>query len=90
MEAFVQAKVISLGGTRSWTSKKGEEVTVQDAYCLIGNSPRPVQVSFSPSVGLKEGEAGMYACDLYPSRFEGGSISVTIKARAVAPARAAS
>lgn len=90
MEAFVQAKVISLGGTRSWTTRKGEQVTVQQAYCLVGKSPRPIQVDADMGVNLKEGESGMFSADLYPSRFEGGSISVTIRARAVAPAARAS
>lgn len=82
MKAYVQARVISVADTpRSWTTKKGETVTVQDCYVLVEDDPRPVQAAAEPSLGVKAGESGMYHCRLYPSRFENRPLSVTLTGR---------
>lgn len=82
MKAYLQAKIISVGETRSWTTKRGETVTVQDCYLLIEDDPRPVVAAAEPSLQVKTGESGMYHADLYPSRFESRPLSVTLRQRA--------
>lgn len=82
MKAYVQARVISLGEVRSWTTKRGETVTVQDCYLLIEDDPRPVQASAEPALAVKVGETGLYKADLYPSRFESRPLSITLRQRA--------
>jgi hypothetical protein len=81
VDAFIKATVISTGATRSWTSKKGEQVTVQDCYLLVGDSPRPVSASAEPGLGLKPGEVGMMAVSVFPSRFDSRDLSITVKGR---------
>ena len=66
-------------------------MTVQDAYVLVEDDPRPYQVSAEVGLALKEGERGMFHCDLYPSRFEGRPFSITMRSRVQGqPARAVS
>lgn len=82
MDAYIKAKIISVGGTRSWQSKRdGKTVTVQDCYVLVGESPRPIQASAEPALSVKAGEEGMYAVDVWPPRFERSDLSITLRAR---------
>lgn len=84
MEAFVKGRVISVGEVRAYTNKRGEAVTVQDAYLLIGESPRPISVQADPALSIKEGETSMYAVSVFPSRFDPRELSITLKGRVTA------
>lgn len=81
MEAFIKGRVISVGEVRAYTNKRGEAVTVQDAYLLIGESPRPVSVQSDPALAIKEGETSMFAISCYPSRYDARELSITLKGR---------
>jgi hypothetical protein len=89
MDAYVNARVVSVGQVRSWTTRKGETVTVQDCYLLVGESARPIAASSAPELGVKPGEAGTFHVSIYPSKFDSRDLNITLKSRVEAKLRTA-